>query len=415
APRRDAALSGLACALMLTIGMETLPYVAMLGLWVAASFAFQFVSRQKAGAFGLGLASATLALYPALVAPSQWADRACDAFSSFHLALALCGGIGLAVSTLSSHRGMQWTLLGVTAVAGVSVLVGFFPHCLANPLADLPPLLREFWLEGVVETRSAFDILRSDPFSLIGFFAMPIIALLLCAGAVARRFKPVVASLFCALLATAIAVTVWQQRGFLFAAVLAIIPMTLAVTRARLSYQLYQKPPALAAMALAWMVSINPLWFITSAELAGAFSSAPTLQEQIASADRRDFCYDPSLYAVLTGEEDAVVLSSTNVGPMILAHTEHRAIAGPYHRNIAGNLMMIEAMISDPGEARKRLMMHGITHIADCLADPDARDFTRAAPTGFQAQLHRDHSQFTWLELIPETSDTPLRLFRVVY
>ncbi|MEL6818695.1 MAG: hypothetical protein AAFP80_08615 [Pseudomonadota bacterium] len=414
APERDAALSAIMCALMLAIGMETLPYVAVIGLWVAGAFAIGGLPRRVATAFGGGLVVALVALFPTLVPPSSWLSRACDAFSSFHVTMGIIGGAGLFLAGQPTNRKAQLGVLGITGLVGVVAVVALFPHCLTNPLADLPPLLRDFWLEGVIETRSAFDIAQSDPFSLLAFFGMSIAAFIVTCLACFRRYNRADAWLFIILLATAISVTIWQQRGFMFAAVLATIPLSVAVTKSRARYHNGKQSSALLMMAALWIVSINIVWFATSAQLAKAFSNAPTLQEQIAKADPRDFCYDANLYGALADEPEGVVLSSTNVGPMILAHTQHRAIAGPYHRNIDGNMLLIETMLGAPSGARAALAAKGVTHIADCVNGPDARDFKNAAPNGFQAQLHQNHKRFDWLELLPESADTPLRIFRVI-
>ncbi|MEL6921611.1 MAG: hypothetical protein AAFO77_11445, partial [Pseudomonadota bacterium] len=383
-------ISGAACALMMAIGMETLPYVAALGLWVAAAFAIGAVDKCAARGFGIGLAGTTLALFPILLTPAHWISTTCDAFSSFHLTLAVSGGGGLAAASWVGARVLRWAVLASVGACGAVIVLGVFSHCIANPLGALPPLLRAYWLEGVLETRSVMDVFASDPFSLIGYFGMALTALALCVAGLRRKRVRVSASLLLLTLMVAVSVTIWQQRGFMFAAVLAVFPMAYAVTKFRTIYEETRAPTALAGMVFFWIASINVVWFITGAQMASAFSSTPTLNEKMAAADPRDYCYDPDLYAVLNKEPNGVVLSSTNVGPMILLHTDHRAIAGPYHRNVDGNMLLINAMLAHPFDAKRMMLDNGVTHIADCVRGPDAADFKRGAPDGFQAQMHAD-------------------------
>ncbi|MEM1378167.1 MAG: hypothetical protein AAGG69_12350 [Pseudomonadota bacterium] len=407
-------IAGLCCALMLAIGMETLPHVAALGIWAAITFAFGSLSVYAARGFGAGLALSSVALFPSLIGPSQWLSTNCDSFSTFHVTLAVIGGGGLAAASFALSAGKRMIILGVAALAGAAAITVFFPHCLANPISGLPPLLREFWLDGVVETRSAVEMFRTDPFSLIGFFALPVIGLVVCIFGLRHEETRLGASLLLSVLVVAIAITSWQQRGFVFAALVAMFPMTVALTKARLRYEQSKKIPALAGMVFFWIASINVVWFVLSAQMASAFSSAPTLQEQIATADPSDYCYEADLYAALRAEPKGAVLSSTNTGPMVIAHTHHRALAGPYHRNVDGNMRLIEIMLASSSVAKKMVDESGITHIADCINDPDTRDFKKAAPDGFQSALHASPERFDWLEIIPSSVDQPLRIFRVI-
>ena len=88
-----AALAGGAAALMLAIGLETLPFVAMAGIafgvwWVIEGAA----SRRAVGAFGAAFGLCTLLLCVMTIAPSRWSAPACDAISLPWLWLALAGG-----------------------------------------------------------------------------------------------------------------------------------------------------------------------------------------------------------------------------------------------------------------------------------------------------------------------------------
>ena len=47
------------------------------------------------------------------------------------------------------------------------------------------------------------------------------------------------------------------------------------------------------------------------------------------------------------------MIAPIDLGPNILAATEHSVFAGPYHRNNDGNLAMIRAMMADPDTARR--------------------------------------------------------------
>jgi hypothetical protein len=301
--------------------------------------------------------------------------------------------------------------LGV-AVAGLVVLA--FPHCLANPLAGLDPRLKTFWLEGVIETRSLADLWAADPFQIVGLYGMA-----LCAFAVSAlslwRGRPLPrgqAVAFLSFLAMGIAVTAWQQRGFIFAAAFAILPLGFWIARLRDAMPARRGLSDSLRLAAVWAVSLNLVWWMAGAQAANLFASAPTLQQQAASVSARDYCYTADLYAPLAAEPAGVVLGATDIGAMVLLHTGHRAVAGPYHRDTAGNLLLIDAMLSEPDAARAKLAAHGVTLIADCLNGADGFDFIEAAPNGLQAAL-RSGTLPDWLEPVQSTVGEPLVLYHV--
>ncbi|QKV19776.1 GtrA family protein [Oricola thermophila] len=409
------AAAGLVAVLMLAIGMEVLPYVAVAGAVVSLGYVAGAVSPRAARAFGVSVALTAGAVFLATVAPARWTDDACDGFSSFHLVTGLAGGLGLVAATALPRRlsGRVLSLM-LLAAAFLAVVVLLFPHCLANPLASLDPRLREFWLEGVIETRSLADLWREDPFAIPGLYGMAGVALVVAlVGAATGRPLPRHQSVvFAAFLAMGLAVTAWQQRGFVFAAVFAVLPLGFWIGRLRASMPEKRGTTDSLRLAGAWAVSLNFLWWIAGAQAANLFSGTPTLHEQAASVSPRDYCYAADLYAPLATEPEGVVLGATDIGAMILLHTNHRAVAGPYHRNTAGNLLLIEAMTAPPAVARGILRAGGVTIVADCMRAADAADFMRAAPGGLQAALRSDAVP-DWLEPVRQTVGEPLVLYRV--
>lgn len=409
------AWAGLVAVAMIAIGMEVLPYVALAGVAVALGFVFGAVSPAAARAFGLSVAASAAVIFLATVAPSNWTGNAFDAYSSFHLVAATAGGLGLAAVSFMRGTMLRLAGIGILAAAVAGLVAVFFPHCLANPLAGLDPRLKTFWLEGVVETRSLADLWAADPFALFGFYGMAVCALVVSVIS-ALRGKPLPrgqAVVFTAFLAMGIAVTAWQQRGFTFAAAFAVLPLGFWIGRMRENMPEGRSIPATLGLAGAWAVSLNLVWWIAGAQAAALFSAGPTLQQQVASASPRDYCYTPDLYAPLAGEPEGVVLGATDIGASVLLYTGHRAVAGPYHRNTAGNLLLIDAMLAAPQEARSLLRTHGVTLIADCLNGADGFDFMAAAPNGLQAAL-RGGSVPDWLEAVPSTVGEPLVIYRVL-
>jgi hypothetical protein len=404
------AAAGIVAVLMLAIGMEVMPYVALAGAVVALGFVSGAVSQAEARAFGLAIALATGAIFLATISRANWGADSCDAFSSFHLTAGLAAGLGLAAVSGSERtvfaRGSGLVLLALAMIAIVAV---YFPHCLGNPLAALDPKLRAFWLEGVVETRSLGDLLVTDPFALFGLYGMALAALFvsLLNIRIPRGRARNRALVFATFLAMGLAVTAWQQRGFTFSTAFAILPLGFWIANLRRGNA---GPLRLAA---GWLVSINLVWWMAGAQAASLFASAPTVQQQAATVSAQDYCYTKDVYAPLAAEPAGVVLGATDLGAGILFYTPHRAVAGPYHRNTAGNLLLIEAMLAPPEKAREMLIGNGITHVADCLKSADSADFMRAAPDGLQAKL-RSGAVPDWLQVVPGAETGPMPVYRVI-
>lgn len=408
--------AGVVAVVMLAIGMETLPYVTLAGSWVAFAFLFGLITPAATRAFGICFAGASVAILVLTVKPSAYLNEYCDAFSIFHLGMCSAAGFGLLLASRFSDS-FSARLLGLATIAVFvgALLLTAFPQCLTNPLSSLDPKLIEFWLEGVVETRSVADLWVSDPYALFGMFGMALTGLVASIYLAMTKTGAIrsLALLSAGLLVVAIGVTAWQQRGSMFAASFAILPLAYAVTELRARYQQTESTGALLKMAGVGVLSFNMLWWIVGANAAKVFSDAPTLQELAATASPRDYCYSKDVYDVLAEQPKGVVLGATDIGASVLNYTHHRALAGPYHRNIDGNLAMIETMLAPPKEAGRFLKDAGVTIIADCINSVDARDFKRAAPSGLQASLHKGELP-TYLQLIEETKDQPLVLYRVL-
>lgn len=407
--------AGVVAVTMLAIGMEVLPYVALAGAVVALGFAFEAITRAQARAFGLSVAGSAAAVFLATVAPRNWGAGACDAFSDFHLVAAATGGLGLAaISVLPGRTPIRLAALGALAAILFGVVATWFPHCLQSPFASFDPRLKTFWLDGVVETRSLPELWASDPFGLPGLFGMALTALVVTIVSLARG-RPLPrpqAAIFAAFLAMGVAVTAWQQRGFTFAAAFAVLPLSFWIGRMRAAMPAKRSVAQSLGLAAAWLVSINLVWWMAGTQAAALLSTGPTLQQQAATASARDYCYTPDLYAPLAAEPAGLVLGATDLGSGILLYTPQRAVAGPYHRDVAGNLFLIETMLADPDAAHAMLRAKGVTLVADCLASADGHDFIAAAPNGFQAAL-RGPDRPGWLEPVAATVGTPLVIYRV--
>jgi hypothetical protein len=107
------------------------------------------------------------------------------------------------------------------------------------------------------------------------------------------------------------------------------------------------------------------------------------------------------------------VLVISNLGAPVLRYTAHRVLAGPYHRNMDGNIAALEAFIETPEKAREIARANNIGLVAFCAANAETAFLAGRAPEGLLAGLLAGRTP-DWLEMVPESRGKPLELYRVL-
>ncbi|CAN7235232.1 GtrA family protein [Mesorhizobium sp. LjNodule214] len=413
--RRTAALfSGLCAALTLAVGMETVPYVATIGVSVALLFVVDRSGESRiARDFGLGFAGVSALVFIATIPFSAWGQAQCDAFSTVQFVVAALAGTGLAAIASIDAAGRSWqrrlASLGLLAAAIAAVVVALFPQCLAAPYANLDPRLKELWLDHIDEAQSLFTLLAHAPARVAARYATPLVAIVLMAISFGRGNWRRQESLVAALLVVAFAVSVWQVRGSTFSIGFAVIPLSAWIAKWRQRAEVSSSRGVVLRMAAAWLVSVNAVWTGAAAATSVALDSKNTVA---ADSETDNRCYRMATFAPLGHMPDTTVLAISNLGAPILAYSGHRVFAGPYHRNIAGNLLALDAFLGSADDARKIVADHHVGLVALCRGSTESELLAEKAPQGFLAGLMHG-SVPDWLELVAETKGTPIELYRV--
>ncbi|PSJ62199.1 polysaccharide biosynthesis protein GtrA [Pseudaminobacter soli (ex Li et al. 2025)] len=407
--------SGVCAALMLAVGMETAPYVAVLGLCVGGLFLFAGEGeRVVARNFGLGFAGVSAFVFFATIPATGRGEVQCDAFSVVHFVLAVLAGLGLAGVASSrfvcGRFGRRLAALGLLGVFMGLVAVAAFPQCLAAPYAELDPRLKENWLDHVQEARSLFQLVKEEPAVVVARYVTPLLGLLWLLGRLRREGWRRQDWLVGALLIVAFLVSVWQVRGSTFSITLATIPLSAWVANWRSRAEANPSFVVTARMAAVWLVSMNVAW--TGVAAAATIALEGKSQQAAASQEAASACQRVDDYAVLASQPDVTVLAVSNLGSPILAYSRHRVFSGPYHRNIAGNLIALDAFMGSSEEARQIAEANGVGLVALCRGNAESRLLAALAPDGLLADLMRGTVP-EWLEPMPESARQPLELYRV--
>lgn len=410
-------VAGASAAAMIAVGMEAAPYVAAGGL-VAAAFHLLGGSdgRRLAAGFGAAFAGVAAAAFVATVDPAAWGRPACDAYSVAQFAVAAVAGTGLAIAAgmtpLAATPTRRLVALALVGIVAGGLALTLFPQCLADPYAGLDPRLKTYWLSAITEAQSLTSVLSTSPAMAVSYYATPTLAALLLVGGFfspAGRRREVAVVL--AFLAVALAVSAWQVRGAMFSIPIAAIALSAWIARRRGLAAAMPSPRNTVLMALAWLLSINVAW-TAAAERLLPQGSAASASATATAGGRAKACHLGSDFDRLAALPAGGVLAVSNLGAPILRYTPHRVLAGPYHRNVDGNLLAIRAFLEGEATARAIVRAEGLAYVAVCPGNDETITFAEWAPEGFLAALANGKLP-GWLEPVEGNDGHALLLYRV--
>ncbi|HEX4766227.1 MAG TPA: hypothetical protein VH414_08110 [Lichenihabitans sp.] len=407
---RFAALTGALIALSLAISLENLPFFAVLlavppVAWAVGGERYRRVLVR----FALGLGLVLPPTFMLTVAPARWTIVTSDALSIAHVAALGAGVLALLILAGLTPRlpATRWRWFA-TSLMGAAVLVlvaAAYPSILHGPYAAMDPLIEGMWLSHVQEAQPIVRVLRDQP-GLLPLVLGPLLAGAVTTAAVAwssrgparGRWLVVVA-----LIATGCAGAAWEFRVTGSVTPLALLGGAAVVARtidlARRSRPLYLLLPCgsiLLFSSVAWAMVPVPK------------SAAPGAEEIAAAAA----CRDGASFAPLALYPAITAFAPIDVGSYILADTRMSAIGAPYHRNQAGNLLVLKAFMADP-EVAKAMIRNSVANVVlICPGDPQLAIAAKHAPEGLAAAL-LDGRVPDWLVPLP-LAGTPYRAYALV-
>jgi hypothetical protein len=330
-------------------------------------------------ALALGLAAASAGLRT-----SGWAYPACDGFTAeLWRAAQLAALAPLAMAALGfSIAAPRGRLLVALAVGGIGLAGALLvsPGCL-QPYGKVDPLLERLWLANVAEAQ---PLLSAPAWHAIGYAGLLLAGL----GAslwMCRRAPTAGWPILAAFQLASLGVTLLQLRGAYAGAMLAApaLAALIAVARAR----------GALPLALAWIASAGFVYPLIGDALMPAREGGPASD-----------CTSPRALAALAALPPGRLLAPTDLSAFALAATPHEVIAGPYHRNSAGNLAMYRTFLAPAQAAERAVRRTGATHVAICTdsfseLDPAAATLAAALRSG---------NPPAWLERVSRPGESPM-------
>lgn len=408
--RRSAVIAGILIGLSLAIGLETLPFVALIALAYPVFWIVDGDGNASALArFGISLAATVLAAFAAQTAPSLWLTAACDSLSSPWLLLTVGGGTIAVVLSAGTRWLTSWqTRLAAGAVLGSSLvlaLVALFPACLAGPYQVVPEPYRSIWIDAIGEARPFYRFVQVNPaVALAAVIPLGLGALAVSLGAWGaagsrRAFLLLLAGLLWlgSVLAQLQIRTLYISAGFL--------PLAVAWLTAEVAGRGGRglSAPARLASAVCLILMLGYPWTYAADILDRV---RPDKAQAAAETDGRP-CQDPAFVTALDDSTSSVVLAQVKLGPSVLLHTSHSIVVGGFHRAPEGIIAGIEAFGGDEGDMRRVVEQYDVDILAICPAW-----LPKATPAPF-AQRLADGQSVPWLERLP-MPDGPLMAWRVV-
>jgi hypothetical protein len=213
---------------------------------------------------------------------------------------------------------------------------------------------------------------------------------------------------FGAFLVMAILVSFWQVRGAFFSIPFSIPPLAVWVGDYRARIARHPARGGALKLLAVWLVSFNVVW--SAAAQAAANWLTPSVTPD---GTEKGSCVAPGDFAALAALPHGTVLAVSNLGAPILRYTPQRVLAGPYHRNVEGDLATLNAFIGTDEEAFDLVRRYGVTIVASCPGNDETVSLSRRAPEGLAARLAKGDVP-PWLAAVPSTMAQPLKLYRVV-
>ena len=411
---RGGAVLGLATGLSLSVGLEMMIYLALLGgatvlLWVADA-----AQRRRLAAYAASLVAASGAGF--LIFASEANRQAvCDALSPVWLSDAAVGGavmLGLALLKLDSWKArLAFAAVGAAAIAGFHAIA--WPNCLQR-LEGVSPEATELWLDHVREARPFYrHSWRIGTTAL----ALPVVALFGWALLIFRAWKRnpegsdlLLRTLGVALPAVAaLALLFWQTRAAPAAQMMALPAATALIVLVAAPWfkspNIWKHVAAIALVLLAFGAAV-PL----TLQLVPRDKSSSD-RVKVAKANRS--CPSMAALAPINRQPQGTVFTFIDLGPRLIVATHHSAIGGPYHRNDKAIADVMKAFRGNEPQAHRIISEYQSDYLLICPDMSTATIFMSEARNGFYGQLVNGKVP-AWLQPVQLPKDSPFRMWRVV-
>ena len=400
--------SGICAGFAIAIGPEVYPFVGLIGVFVACDWAwFGRDRRNRSLGFGLGFALSLAVLFVVTVRPSDWAVVYCDQLSSVTVIIAIIGGLGLSLSAqLFSSKPFlaRLTCLFGVGISCLAFLTLFAPQCIGNPLSDLPETMHVYWLNNITEAKPLLNNKSEILFAVSYRIGTALIAVLVLLWSLfSKRFESY-RILFSILLIASIILTFYQVRFYIFAQMVAILPLSYWIVE---RYQDGKSKKNNIAYLGAIFLSLPIFLALPSLLIKPSENNSSNVVSDIN-------CLPDSLIARLNQFSDRLIFTQSNSGPVLLKLTNHRVLNANYHRNVDGIESVITINSSSVDQAKRLMTRNKVGLVLTCEKENLVNLYQRDFPNGFAVSLSNNNLPDGLVEIKGSWNEQGAKLYKVL-
>jgi hypothetical protein len=414
-PVKGGAAAGLAMAAGLIVSIELLPMAAafggVLGLrWLRdRRERFWLVGYMQALALGMTV------LFFATRGIGSIAAY-CDAVAPAHLGFFIIAAIGTTgiAAMPPVPRGALIGFFLIAGAAGLAFFAASAPQCLASPFGSLDPVVQQYWYRNIAEGRPIWE--QSVQAALIATIQMiaalaTVLVLMGRSNDWLRRWWLE----YALLLGAAMLAAMFTFRSVAFAAVIAALPLGwLAGRMLRRLRTANRAGPKLAMAGMICLVLLPAAPVSLAAMLlpGQARANGTPAAEPVTLA--QSSCDLDAGARAMANLPRGRVFAPLDIGPAILAHTNHAVIATAHHRADDAIRDTILAFSAPPQAAREIVTRdHGAQYLAICtdVIEP-AVYAARGGEESLAARLIAGDPP-AWLEPVDPGTAPALAVYRV--
>lgn len=383
-PRLLGALAGALTALSLAVGLEMLPYLAVIWGTMALRHAF---ARPSVGEWLLGFGAAIALAAPLLMAGqvprSGWWINHCDVLAPPVLTLAAIGVTATLVPVFAAQvlKGPVTRILAMLAIttAGLMLAWPLLGPCLAGPYADVPQTVRSIIETRIIEALSARTLLNFRPELLLRIL-LPAVAISLLALAAAMALRARISEVQAAALTQSFVVigvglvfaTAQIRAANLLAPALPLVGGFLVHAFTLIPRTSPLRAPAVIVLLLAMPAvverGVDVFFQHAPVHIAQPADQVLPLTPQATGSN----CRNPAAMAEIASLPTSVIFPTLNLGTAIIAYTPHAVTSAPYHRSPAAFWNGTGAFETE-GSLQDALSKTGADYIVICAGSKQER------------------------------------------
>ncbi|WP_087023879.1 hypothetical protein [Thaumasiovibrio subtropicus] len=280
------------------------------------------------------------------------------------------------------------------SLIAISPFLALHPTFLLGPYYQYPDLLAQFWLNHVSEAMPIIDYLYSKGVWISqNYLFVYAPALLACFWGLKTPQLKVVYGL----MLVAMALPLFWQLRTIYTASLIVMPLYAYSCMQFLSHLPLQSRHAKFAASLL-LTPLAILYLMQSLNKWTDGPSDPALRTSLSGTEKVQPLLDSNIH-------DALILAPVSYGTPILALTNNRILAAPYHRNVAGNLFVIRLLTSsNQEEAYQKLLKAEVDYLMFGSEDASRILLKQSPETALIHQLHTNQLPL-WLTEIAHAHD----------